>query len=207
VIPAFLAVTIPLVLTPGASTAVVLRNSLAGGTRAGVQTAIGTNSASICYGVLTAFGFAVALRRWPSAWETLQILGAMYLGWLAVQSFRRAASGDAPIVTPALSAEDARPGAFARNASQGFFTNGLNPSVAAYYVVIVPQFVPAGAPVVRTTLLLTAIHVGLAATWHVTWAAAGGTLAHVFARRRPRQVLDVLVGVTLAALAISLARR
>jgi threonine/homoserine/homoserine lactone efflux protein len=207
VIPAFLAVTIPLVLTPGASTAVVLRNSLAGGTRAGVETAIGTNSASICYGVLTAFGFAVALRRWPSAWDALQILGATYLGWLAVQSFRRAASGDASIVTTAPAAEIARPGAFARNAYQGFLTNGLNPSVAAYYVVIVPQFVPAGAPIVRTTLLLTAIHVGLAATWHVTWAAAGGTLAHVFAGKRPRQILDVLAGAALAVLAVSLVLR
>jgi threonine/homoserine/homoserine lactone efflux protein len=207
VIPAFLAVTIPLVLTPGASTAVVLRNSLAGGTRAGVQTAIGTNLASLCYGVLTAFGFAVALRRWPSVWDTLQVLGAVYLGWLAVQSFRRAASGDAPLVTTAPRADLARPGAFVRNAYQGFLTNGLNPSVAAYYVVIVPQFVPAGASIVRTTLLLTAIHVGLAATWHVTWAAAGGTLAHVFAGKRPRRILDVLAGAALAALAISLVLR
>lgn len=50
----FVAVTIPLVLTPGASTAVVLRNSVEGGTRAGVVTAVGTNTGSLCYGLLTA---------------------------------------------------------------------------------------------------------------------------------------------------------
>ncbi len=59
---AFLAVTVPLVLTPGASTAVVLRNSLAGGTRAGLETAVGANAGSLCYGLLCAFGFALALR-------------------------------------------------------------------------------------------------------------------------------------------------
>ena len=68
----FIAVTLPLVLTPGASTAVVLRNSLAGGMRAGVATAIGVNSGSICYGLLTAFGFALALQRWPAAWVALR---------------------------------------------------------------------------------------------------------------------------------------
>ena len=59
----FLAVTVPLVLAPGASTAVVLRNSLAGGTRAGVVTAIGVNTGSVCYGLLTALHVAIALDR------------------------------------------------------------------------------------------------------------------------------------------------
>ena len=63
----FAAVAVPLVATPGASTAVVLRNSLAGGVRSGIATAVGANTGSICYGLLTAFGVAVALQRWPLA--------------------------------------------------------------------------------------------------------------------------------------------
>src|SRR5512145_605679 len=69
---AYLAVTVPLVLTPGASTAVVLRNSIAGGTRAGVQTAIGINAGSCFYGCLTAFGVALLLQRWPGVWSALR---------------------------------------------------------------------------------------------------------------------------------------
>ena len=33
-----------------------------------VATAIGANTGSICYGLLTAFGVAVALQRWPMVW-------------------------------------------------------------------------------------------------------------------------------------------
>src|SRR5262245_39594071 len=90
----FLAVTVPLVLTPGASTAVVLRNSLEGGTRAGLATAIGANIGSLCYGVLCAFGFALALSRWPIVWLILRIAGISYLAWLGLQSLRRAIAPD-----------------------------------------------------------------------------------------------------------------
>ena len=50
---------------------------------------------------------------------------------------------------------------------------------------------PRDAPVARSILILTAIHVGLAGSWHAAWAMAGGTLAHVLSRRRPRQLLDL----------------
>src|SRR5262245_56477276 len=71
----FLAVTVPLVVTPGASTAVVLRNSLSGGIRAGLITTIGVNSGSLMYGLLCAFGFAIALQRWPMVWVVIKIAG------------------------------------------------------------------------------------------------------------------------------------
>ena len=89
----FFAVTVPLVATPGASTAVVLRNSIAGGTRAGLFTAVGCNTASVCYGLLTAFGFAAALQEWPSTWLVLRVAGVVYLAWLGFSSLARAIRG------------------------------------------------------------------------------------------------------------------
>src|SRR5918995_1227704 len=87
---AFAAITVPLVATPGASTAVVLRNALAGGVRSGVATAIGANTGSICYGLLVAFGVSVALQRWPSVWVALRVAGTAYLAWLGCRSLARA---------------------------------------------------------------------------------------------------------------------
>ena len=198
----FIAVTLPLVLTPGASTAVVLRNSLAGGTRAGVVTAIGVNSGSVCYGLLSAFGFALALRRWPSAWVALRAGGVVYMGWLGLQSMRRACSATRP---DALRIGIATDLGLMGSLYEGFATNALNPTIATFYFVILPQFIPRGAPVVASALLLTAIHVTLAATWHVTWAAAGGTLTRTLAAPRPRRILEATTGVALLALAIKMA--
>jgi threonine/homoserine/homoserine lactone efflux protein len=198
----FAAVTVPLVATPGASTAVVLRNSLAGGVRSGVATAIGANTGSICYGVLTAFGVAVVLQRWPLVWLVLRVLGTAYLAWLGLRSLRMAwtyRQGDARTAAVA-----ARP-PLARSLREGFVTNVLNPSLATFYLLILPQFIPRGAPPVASALTLTALHVSLALTWHLTWAAAGGTLAETLGRTKPRRILEGISGAALLGLALKLA--
>ena len=202
-----MAVTIPLVLMPGASTAVVLRNSIAGGTRAGVETALGVNAGSVCYGVLSAFGVALALRQWPNAWMVLRAAGVLYLSWLGVQSlvraFRPGASGSAPAAEGAAPSADGRD--LGRNLREGFLTNALNPAIATFYFVILPQFVPRDAPIVRTVLTLTAVHVALAVSWHIVWASAGGTLARTLGASRPRRILEAITGIALLALAIATA--
>jgi threonine/homoserine/homoserine lactone efflux protein len=196
---AFVAVTVPLVLTPGVSTAVVLRNSIAGGTRAGLLTAVGINVGSLFYGLLTAFGFALAVRSWPGAWSVLRAAGGLYLAWLGVQSLRHAWRRR-PAVAPDAGAAPRHAG---HHIYEGFLTNALNPSIAAFYLIVLPQFIPRGAPIVRSALLLTAVHIALAATWHVAWAAAGGRLAASLTGGRPRQVLDAIAGIALIALAVT----
>ncbi|HET7698857.1 MAG TPA: LysE family translocator [Vicinamibacterales bacterium] len=202
---AFTAITVPLVATPGASTAVVLRNAVAGGTRAGLATAIGANAGSVCYGLLTAFGVSVVLQRWPMVWVALRIGGTAYLAYLGIRSLRGARTGTAPAALSAPSAPPVAAPPLARSASEGFITNVLNPSIATFYLAILPDFIPRGAPFAASALTLTAIHVALAITWHSTWAAAGGTLAAMLTRPRPRRTLDAISGIALLALALKLA--
>jgi threonine/homoserine/homoserine lactone efflux protein len=203
----FLAVAVPLVLTPGVSTAVVLRNSISGGTRAGIETAVGANAGSFCYGLLSAFGVALAVQQWPNAWTVLRVGGVCYLAWLGIQSLRRAIDPPASARFPAADMHPRRRSTdtVVRNVVDGFVTNALNPALATFYLVILPQFVPRGAPIVRSVLLLTAFHITLAASWHIAWAAAGGRLAATLASGRPRRILDASAGVALVGLAIKLA--
>ena len=195
----FLAVTVPLVLTPGASTAVVLRNSISGGIRAGVETAAGVNGGSVVYGLISAFGLALALRNWPAAWTALRVGGGLYLLWLALRSLHAAF---APQYARAIEQIDDAPRPLLRNLKEGFLTNLLNPSIASFYLIVIPQFVPRDAPVVPSVLLLTLIHVCLALTWHLVWATGGGTLARVLARGRACRVLDAVTAVALMFLAV-----
>jgi threonine/homoserine/homoserine lactone efflux protein len=197
----FVAVTAPLVLSPGPSTAVVLRNSIAAGARGGIFTALGANAGSTCYGLLVAVGFAAALQRWPSVWLLLRWGGVAYLTFLGMQSLRRAFHTRA-----ALAAGAAAPTrAWWQSFGSGFVTNVLNPSLAAFYLIVLPQFIPREAAFTPSVLILTAIHVSMAFSWHVSWALAGATLARVLSRRRPRQALDLATGVALLALAVKVA--
>jgi threonine/homoserine/homoserine lactone efflux protein len=206
----FIAVTLPLVLTPGASTAIVLRNSLSGGTRAGLETAIGVNAGSFCYGLLCAFGFAIALQRWPGVWVVLRMAGVVYLMWLGVQSLRAAVVGRDESTLQQRSGAAPHsdgPRRGMRNIQEGFITNAANPAIASFYLVVLPQFIPPHAPVVSSALLLTAVHIGLAASWHAVWAVGGGTLSRTLAAGRPRQALDLVAGVALLVLAARLVAR
>ena len=200
---AFAAITVPFVMSPGASTALVLRNSVAGGVRAGIETALGVNASSVCYGLLTSLGVALLLQRFPVAWATMRIAGALYLSWLGAVSLMRAFTGRASSASSSTAA--AEPRAVARNVAEGFITNLLNPSIAAFYLLIVPQFVPRSAPVRASVLMLTAMHVSLALTWHCSWAAAGGTLSSTLSRRGPRRAIEALMGTALLAIAAKVA--
>lgn len=193
----FIAVTAPLVLSPGPSTAVVLRNSIAGGARAGVYTAAGANTASFCYGLLTAFGFAAALQRWPSAWLVLRWAGVAYLAWLGCRSLLHVIR---PPVPKARRAAEAASDDW-RSFASGYATNVLNPSLGAFYLIVIPQFVPPEVPFGRSVLTLTAIHITMAFAWHTSWAVGGATLARVLSRRGPRQALDLATAVALLVLA------
>jgi threonine/homoserine/homoserine lactone efflux protein len=202
----FLAVTLPLVVTPGASTAVVLRNSFSGGVRAGLVTAIGVNSGSLMYGLLCAFGFAIALQRWPAAWIVIKVVGIAYLAWLGLHSLRHALKTS--LVTKGIATVPSTTDRVStvQSLREGFLTNALNPAIATFYFAVLPQFIPRSASIPRTALLLTAVHISLAATCHVAWAIAGGTLSRVLASGWPRLVLDLTAGLALLLLAASLIR-
>lgn len=86
----------------------------------------------------------------------------------------------------ALGPEDAVPRmAACGGVGQGFLANALNPPVALFYFLVVPRFVPAGAPLFRSVMILTMVHVGLAFTWHASCAAAAERFRD-FSRREPR---------------------
>jgi len=199
---AFTAVTVPFVAAPGASTAVVLRNSVSGGVRAGVATALGVNAASVCFGLLAAFGVALAVQRWPIVWVALRIAGAIYLASLGLRSLWRATAGHRGVAAALASRPSVH---WTRNIAEGFFTNALNPSIATFYLLVLPQFIPRDAPLVATALLLTSIHVGLAISWHIAWAAAGGSLSEALNRPGPRRTLESITGMALLALAVKIA--
>jgi threonine/homoserine/homoserine lactone efflux protein len=45
----------------------------------------------------------------------------------------------------------------------------------------------------------------MALSWHLTWAAAGGSLSAMLSRTKPRRVLEAISGIALLALALKVA--
>jgi threonine/homoserine/homoserine lactone efflux protein len=184
-----------LTITPGLDTALVLRTAAAEGARRALAASLGICLGCLAWGALVAVGLGMLLRASELAYLTLKWIGAAYLLYLGFQLIfaRRAEPGEAE--------PPPRASWFAR----GFLTNLLNPKVGAFYVSFLPQFIPAGAGVPSTILLLAAIHAALGLLWFGLLIGATRPLAK--ALRSPALVrgLDRATGGVLIFFGLKLA--
>ena len=88
---------------------------------------------------------------------------------------------------------------------QGFLTNILNPKVALFYLTFLPQFIPANAPVLRTSLLLAMIHNVLGFAWLSLYARFVDRLRVALTRPVVKAWLERVTGGALVALGARLA--
>jgi threonine/homoserine/homoserine lactone efflux protein len=191
---AFLAVTAVFVATPGSTTAVVVRNTLAGGHRAGLIAAFGAAAANSAHATFAGLGLWVLVGRWPALLDAIRLAGAAYLAWLGLASLRRAWQGTRP---PGLAAPVAAPPLAHRSSFiEGLTVNLLNPAIISFYLAVVPTFLPP-APPRGYFAWLAASHVSMALVCHSAWAYAFHMLRQIFARPVVRRTLEL---VTAAAM-------
>jgi len=89
--------------------------------------------------------------------------------------------------------------------TQGFLTNILNPKVALFYLTFLPQFIPAGAPILRTSLLLAMIHNVLGFAWLSIYAQFVDRLRVALTRPVVKAWLERVTGGALVLLGARLA--
>ena len=198
----FFTFTFVLVVTPGSTTAVVVRNALEGGRRAGYFTALGAALANTIIAVSCGLGLSVLLSVWPGSLDAIRIGGALFLSWLGLASLYRAATRDDGGIRLSLdpSAAPARSHASAY-VGDGLGINLLSPVIISFYLSVVPAFIPAGASRFYYSGL-AATHVGLAVACHALWATALDAMRRWFVVPWTRRVLQAATGVALIALAL-----
>jgi threonine/homoserine/homoserine lactone efflux protein len=165
---AFVVMTVVLSVTPGPDDVLVLRSSLRGGRRLGVATVGGVAAGSLAWGVAAAAGIAAVVARSVPVYETLRLSGACYLVLLGVSPLLARVRGRARAPVPLAPLDSVRlraPGGACGAFSAGLMSDLLNPKIGLFYVAVVPQFVPVGAPALQYSLLLCAIDIGVATAW------------------------------------------
>lgn len=198
---AYLTFTVMLVVTPGSTTAVVVRNTLRGGRTAGLAAAVGAAVGNTSHATAAGLGLAVVFARWPAALMLLRVSGAIYLAWLGLNSiYRVATQTDGGLEMLGSDADRGASSLSGGSFRQGLAVNLLNPAIATFYLIVVPSFLPAGAPQWYFALL-AAMHIALAFTCHGVWAVALDSLRRLFRPPLARRVLEGATGIALLALA------
>ncbi len=126
------------VMSPGPDFAVVIRNSVSAGRRAGLLTAIGVGSGIFLHVGYSLLGIGLIVSQSTGLFNALKLLAAAYLLYLGVRALGAKQAESGTLTLPIAPMSSGR--AFAN----GFITNGLNPKATLFFlslftVIIKPQ--------------------------------------------------------------------
>ncbi|MBB5321431.1 LysE/ArgO family amino acid transporter [Marinobacter oulmenensis] len=143
------------------------------------------------------FGVSAALMAMPQAMKVLRWLGVAFLGWLALQALVRAGRG-----REALQAE----GGLGRRSVKGVLFTTLavtlfNPQVYLDTLLLIPSI---GAQQDDATSFVAGAS-SASVLWFSGLAWFGSTLAPVLSKPSAWRVIDGLIGLMMAAIALQLA--
>lgn len=124
----FLGVAALVIVTPGPDTALTIRNSLLGGRRGGVFTALGVASGQAVWTLAASAGIAALLVASEPAFVALKLAGAAYLVVLGAQALASAFRREAPAASPRPGDSRGLTGSAAYR--QGLISNLGNPKMA-----------------------------------------------------------------------------
>ena len=133
---AFLGIAILVIVTPGQDTALTIRNTLLGGRRGGVATALGVVVRHACWTVAASVGLAALLVASEPVFVALKLAGAAYLVYLGLQALRHAIRRARRRSTRRRPRRSHRERAF----RQGLLSNLGNPKIAVFFTSLLPQF-------------------------------------------------------------------
>jgi RhtB (resistance to homoserine/threonine) family protein len=201
-LPAFVAVSLLVIVTPGQDTALTIKNTLVGHRAGGVATALGVATGQGIWAIATSAGLSVLLAASHPLFVALRIAGAAYLVYLGLHALRDAIRRTA-IRDEALahSSRMTSPRAF----RQGLLSNLGNPKMVVFFTSLLPQFVGPGGGGFSELLLLGLLFSVMTFSWLTLYAVAVAKARGWLVRSRARRVLDATTGTVLVALGFRLA--
>jgi threonine/homoserine/homoserine lactone efflux protein len=166
-------------IVPGPTVTLVVANSLAHGTRAGLLNVAGTQLAlALMIGILVV-GLASVIETMGWWFDWLRLAGAAYLAWLGWRLLRAPGALETPGRTPAP-----RGGFFL----QGFLVMLSNPKVLLFFGAFIPQFVDPRADHALQVALLGLTAMAVAMVSDGAYAVLSGRAGTLLARRHLRRL-------------------
>ena len=199
-VPAFAFATLLLVMVPGQGVAMVLRQSILGGSKAAFLSAIGN-----CVGILTwatssAIGLSAIFAQSQTAYSILKWVGVSYLVFVSLQTLfaLRHEFGKFDLDSKSEASNSA-------SFRLGLITNLTNVKAAVYAVAFLPAFVPSNFSLAWGILIFGSIWALISILWNISliWTVKKSS---VFIQRPVvRRTLTAISAVGIMGLAIGLA--
>lgn len=177
-------------IVPGPSVTVVLANSLAHGTRAGMWTILGTEISMLSMVFIVALGLEAVMSVVGAGFFWIKLVGALYLIWIGWQMFSQ--SGGLKL------SDEAASGRVSSFIWQGALINWGNPKTLLFLGAFLPQFVVPAQPAFGQIMVLGLIVMLVATLTDAIYAVMAGSARRVMTRARVK-LLSRVSGVILMA--------
>ncbi len=175
-------------IVPGPSVTVVVANSLARGTRAGLLTILGTEIAMLSMVFIVAIGMDAVMAVVSEAFTIIKLVGAAYLIWIGWKMFTSSGKLD-------MGQAGARLPLF-RYVWQGALINWSNPKTLLFLGAFLPQFVDVSRPAFEQIMTLGLIVMAVATATDCIYAVLAGQAREVLTAARIR-LMSRVSGVIL----------
>jgi len=189
-----------LTITPGLDTALVLRAAVTMGRGPAFATALGVNTGALIWGAAAAVGVSALLTASATAYTVLRVAGAAYMLYLGVRmmwSVFKKDGGAVELTGPAAPT-------WWSTFGKGLFTNLLNPKVGAFYVAVLPQFIPVDSSPLGVGVLLALVHDVEGLLWFSLIIFGAQAARGLLARRSVRRTVDAGTGAVLIGFGLRL---
>jgi threonine/homoserine/homoserine lactone efflux protein len=133
----YLAAVAVLVLTPGPTMLMSITNAASRGTARALMSSAGSVTAVLGVMLLSSMGLGALLAASETAFMVLKIVGAAYLIYLGITTFR---SADDAVFATARAGSDSRKSARALFL-QGWMVGASNPKALLFFTAFFPQFI------------------------------------------------------------------
>ncbi len=187
---AYVAACLLFSIVPGPSVSVVIANSLARGTKAGLATILGTEISMLSMVLIVALGLETVMAVVSEAFTVIKLVGAAYLVWVGYRMFTT--SGKLDMGTPGARLP------LGRYVWQGALVNWSNPKTLLFLGAFLPQFVDLSQPAFPQIVVLGLIVMVVATSTDAVYAVLAGRARQVLTAARVRLMSRVSGAVLMA---------
>ena len=199
ILPAFALTALLLAIVPGQGVAMVLRQSIVGGSRAAFTSVAGNSTGLLIWGAASAIGLSQVFARSLTAYNVLKYSGVAFLIFLSAQTLwtLRNEFGEFDFDG---SARVGRGPAF----RLGLLTNLTNVKAAVFAVAFIPAFVPKDFPLGPGIFILACVQASVSTSWYTFLIAIVDRSSVALAKPKVRRALTAFSAAGILFLAISL---
>jgi len=186
----YVVMTFMLSATPGPNMLLVMSSSARFGFRPAIATMAGCMSALLAMMSLSALGLGAVLAESPAVFNVLRWVGAGYLVYLGIKSWRSPVAREVADAAPVVDVAP-RPGALYR---RGVMVAASNPKAILFAAAFLPQFIQPQSPKLPQFAILLITFAVIESSWYLVYAGSGQRLAAYLRRAAVMKAFNRITG-------------